>query len=120
MAQLRSFYQGDVELFFIMGADALQNLDSWHKLGELASLAELIVLSRTGFDAESVGPEESRPAVTVVPMPAIGISSTDIRERVSAGRPIDFLAPAAVVDFIRRQGLYATLPVGGDNGDARA
>jgi nicotinate-nucleotide adenylyltransferase len=118
MAQLRSFYEGDVELFFIMGADALQNLGSWHKLAELASLAELIVLSRPGFDAEPER-EESWPAVSVVPMPAIEISSTDIRERVSTGRPIDFLAPAAVVDLIRRQGLYSTLPVG-DDGVERA
>ncbi|HEX2241398.1 MAG TPA: nicotinate-nucleotide adenylyltransferase [Actinomycetota bacterium] len=106
MASLREFHGPAIQLFFIVGADAVLKLGSWHGLEHLRPLASLIAVTRPGHDLEQLKPVESWPEVEVMEMPAVGISSTDIRERVRSGRPIDFLVPQQVAGYIREQGLY--------------
>lgn len=92
---------GDAELFLILGADAAAGVPGWHHPEKVLELAGLIVPNRPGA-----------PALTAdiphhpLEMPAIEISSTDIRNRVRSGRPIDFLVPDAVADHIWSSGLY--------------
>lgn len=108
MLQLRDFYGVDVELFFIAGADAILQLHTWEHVDRLKELTAMIAVSRPGFDLGGLdlGPES--PQVHVMQMPGIGVSASDIRERVRSGRPIDFLVPSPVQSYIRKQGLYAS------------
>jgi nicotinate-nucleotide adenylyltransferase len=110
MGELHSFLGSDVELFFVAGADAVEKLGTWVKLEELGALTELIAVTRPGYEVGEVAVETGWPRVNRLEMPPIGVSATDIRARVRAGRPIDFIVPKQVVGYIRTQGLY----VGGE------
>ncbi len=101
--------------FFILGSDALLNLGTWERVEELAGLAELIAVRRPGHEIhEDVG-EPSWPLIHVIDIPQLAISAADVRARVREGRPIDYLVPGEVADFIRSKGLYM-----GTDGDAHA
>jgi nicotinate-nucleotide adenylyltransferase len=106
MDTLRRFHGDDTELFFIAGADAALKLETWRKVERLAELAELVAVTRPGFplDVARFGPR--LPRVHSLEMPGISISSSDIRARVAAGRPIDYLVPADVARYIAKNGLY--------------
>jgi nicotinate-nucleotide adenylyltransferase len=85
------------ELFLIVGADV--DLDSWARADEVRRLSHVVVVTRPGQAAE--------PGATVVEIPALAISASDLRERLAAGRPVDFLIPAKTLHCIRERGLYA-------------
>lgn len=104
---LRSFYGPEVELYLIMGADSLLNLSTWEKLDRLREVAEIIAVTRPGFDMSAYKDSEALPKVHVHEMPGIDISATDIRDRVRRGDPIDFMVPVPVIEYIRERGLYA-------------
>ena len=106
MQALRDFHGEGTDLFFIIGADAVLKLDTWHRFEGLEKLAEIIAVSRPGFDLEALRPQPDWPHVHVLEMPRIDISSTEIRERVRTGRPIEYLVPAAVGRYISENGLY--------------
>ncbi|MDQ3532954.1 MAG: nicotinate-nucleotide adenylyltransferase [Actinomycetota bacterium] len=112
LEQLRLFHGPGTKLFFIIGADAALKLGTWHGLERLRGLTEVVAVARPGFDLEALKPEAHWPKVGVMQMPGIDISSSDIRARVSAGRPIDYLVPAEVMAYIRGHGLYVTDPSG--------
>lgn len=90
----------DVQLYLILGKDAFQDLPNWVRPERIRELATLAVAARNG---ETV--TEETPVVRLE-MPEIGISATDIRERVRAGRTIRYLVPALVEAYIRNHGLY--------------
>jgi nicotinate-nucleotide adenylyltransferase len=87
-------------------ADAVLKLSTWHKIERLAELADVVAVTRPGFPLSSIdfGPE--LPQVHVMEMPQIALSSSDIRARVAAGRPIDYLVPEEVAEYIHKHGLY--------------
>jgi nicotinate-nucleotide adenylyltransferase len=101
----------DAELFFIAGADSIREIDMWRGASELATLATFVAVSRPGYDLETLREhlELDMPAfnVTFVEMPAIGVSSTLVRERLRAGRSIRYLVPEPVYSYIGERGLYA-------------
>jgi nicotinate-nucleotide adenylyltransferase len=92
-----------VELFFITGADAILEIMRWREPEVVFDLAHFIAATRPGYDME---PLVEHPDVTVMHIPALAISSTDIRARVHEGRPIRFLVPEPVESYIRTAGLY--------------
>lgn len=94
------------ELFLIVGADVALEMSTWHRARDIASLATVIALTRPGSELTSVGTDAELPDVELMEMPALAVSSTDIRHRVASGRPIDYLVPADVVTYIRDRGLY--------------
>jgi nicotinate-nucleotide adenylyltransferase len=102
----RSFFP-EHELFFIAGADAVLELKTWHRVEDIAGLAEIIAVTRPGSTLEDLDTPEGWPNVHVMEMPALAVSSTDIRRRVGEGVPIDYLVPSQVHAFIRDRGLYA-------------
>jgi nicotinate-nucleotide adenylyltransferase len=106
MQALRDFHGEGTDLFFIIGADAVLKLDTWHRFEGLEKLAEIIAVTRPGFDLDALRPQPDWPHVHVLEMPRIDISSTEIRERVRTGRPIEYLVPAAVGRYISENGLY--------------
>ncbi len=105
---LRELASEDTDLFFITGADALTNITTWDRVDELFSLAHFIGVTRPGYDATTVAlPPDS---VSLVEVPALSISSTDLRARVANGDPIWYLVPDGVVRYIHKRGLYAGGP----------
>ncbi len=97
-------------LVFLMGADSLLELPRWRRPTEILTLAEIGVAARPGIDIDIAGVITALPAaagrVTVASTPSIEISATDIRHRVRTGRPITFLVPADVEQYILSNRLY--------------
>lgn len=91
------------ELCWLIGADHVTPLPSWREPQELARLLEFLVIPRPG-QPDAVFPPPFRGRM-LKGFP-VGISASQIRERVKAGRPIDHLAPPAVAEAIRNYRLY--------------
>jgi nicotinate-nucleotide adenylyltransferase len=98
----------DVELFFVTGADAMLEIFHWKDPEEILSLAHFIAATRPGYDIAAFEQEAPtrHPNVSVMNIPALAISSTDIRVRVEEGRPIRYLVPEGVKSYIEKAGLY--------------
>jgi nicotinate-nucleotide adenylyltransferase len=94
----------DAELFFITGADALEQILSWKDADELFRLAHFIGVTRPGYVLSD--DHLPRDAVSLVEVPAMAISSSACRERVLAGRPVWYLVPDGVVQYIGKHRLY--------------
>lgn len=92
----------DDELFLVLGADAAAGIESWERPGRTAELATLVLVDRPGV---SVSPP-ARFRWERVAIPALEVSSTDLRRRVAEERPIDFLTPHRVVTSISDRRLY--------------
>lgn len=110
MRQLREVYGAAVEVFFITGADAVWDILHWKDPADLARLATFIAATRPGYDlsrfsAELPEPPEA-PRVEFMEVPALAISSTDIRARIAEGRPVRYLLPEAVAAYIAKRRLY--------------
>ncbi|HZP90740.1 MAG TPA: nicotinate-nucleotide adenylyltransferase [Actinomycetota bacterium] len=98
----------DAELYFITGADAMLEILHWKDPEEVLSLAHFIAATRPGYDLAHFQAEAAshHPKVTVMTIPALAISSTDIRQRVREGRAIRYLVPEGVKTYIEKVGLY--------------
>jgi nicotinate-nucleotide adenylyltransferase len=96
------------ELFFITGSDAILQILTWKDAEDALSLATFVAVTRPTHDLAGIEglSEELRDRVVVVEIPALAISSTDIRKRVAESRPIRYLVPDAVALFINEHGLY--------------
>lgn len=109
-------------LFFITGADAFAEIETWYRYPAVLELAHFVVVSRAGIPASSMRKRlpdlmarfrdtpttamPSRPAVFLVDAPTPDVSSTDIRQRLRTGEPITGLVPASVEAHIHRHHLY--------------
>jgi nicotinate-nucleotide adenylyltransferase len=108
LRDLAGEYGKDSELFFITGADAILEIFRWKDPEEVLGLARVIAATRPGYDIARFEAEEPthHPRVSVMQIPALAISSTDIRSRVREGRPIRYLVPEGVKTYIDKMGLY--------------
>ena len=104
LTDLRGAARPDVELFFITGADALAQILTWKDADELFSLAHFIGVTRPGHTLSGDGLPADR--VSLLEVPAMAISSTDCRERVSRGEPVWYLVPDGVVQYVAKHRLY--------------
>jgi len=104
LRDLHALYGPTADLFFITGADALARILSWKDALEMLSLAHFVGVTRPGFDLT----DDHLPAdtVTLVEVPAMAISSSDCRARVASGKPVWYLVPDGVVQYIAKRGLY--------------
>jgi nicotinate-nucleotide adenylyltransferase len=102
---LRALLDEDADrgLWFITGADAMLEIMAWKEPETLFGLAHFIAATRPGYDVSTLA---GRPDVSLMEIPALAISSTDIRERARTGRPIRFLVPDAVERYIDEEALY--------------
>jgi len=97
----------DAELYFITGADAMYEIFEWKDPDEVLAIAHFIAATRPGYDLRRFEAAATRhPDVSVMNIPALAISSTDIRERVRDGRPIRYLVPEGVKSYVEKAGLY--------------
>ena len=95
------------ELFFITGSDALAQILGWRAADELFSLAHFVGVTRPGYGPVDVARFPAG-AVTLVEVPALAISSSDLRRRVRDGHPVWYLVPDGVVQYIDKRRLYRT------------
>jgi nicotinate-nucleotide adenylyltransferase len=104
LRDLRAEYGPKAQLFFITGADALQKMLSWKDTDQMFEMAHFIGVTRPGFALS----DDHLPADTVslVQVPAMAISSTDCRARVAMGKPVWYLVPDGVVQYIAKRRLY--------------
>jgi nicotinate-nucleotide adenylyltransferase len=104
------------ELHFILGDDALADLARWHAAARVVELARIIAIGRPGSAPDLTRILQALPALserlTVLPGPALDISSTALRQRVTASQPIRYQTPDAVVAYIGEHGLYRSAQVG--------
>lgn len=99
------------QLTFIMGGDMAYALPTWHQPESVLALATVAVAERAGVTRDQIRQHLAGLAgadrIRFFDMPRLDISSSDIRARVAAGRPIRYLVPDAVADYIASEGLYA-------------
>jgi nicotinate-nucleotide adenylyltransferase len=107
MTSLRGRYGASAQLFFITGADAVAEILTWKDAARFAGLCTFIAATRPGYDAGIADAGRTgAPAVEYMEVPALAISSSDIRDRVRGRRPIRYLLPEAVASYIAKSGLY--------------
>lgn len=97
----------DRELFVVLGADAATGLLTWERASEVRDLATIVAVERPGVPAAEPLPGWRWEHVEV---PSLEVSSTDLRDRVRTGRPLDYLVTHEVVDCIQARGLYRDEP----------
>jgi len=104
LQDLRNAYPDKAELYFITGADALERILSWKDAERMFDLAHFVGVTRPGFELT----DAHLPADTVslIRVPAMAISSSDVRNRVAAGQPVWYLVPDGVVQYIAKRHLY--------------
>jgi nicotinate-nucleotide adenylyltransferase len=103
LRELRELHP-DADLYFITGADAIAQILSWRDVDQIWGLAHFVAVSRPGH--QMTLPEHPEGAISVLEIPALAISSTDIRQRVSAAKPVWYLVPDGVVQYIAKHQLY--------------
>lgn len=90
----------ETAFYFIVGGDTVEDLNSWHRIHELAEMVQFVGIGRPGYDSTTDFP------VMMIDSPEMHLSSTMLRERVAAKRPLTFFVPAKVETYIREEGLY--------------
>ena len=96
----------EADLVLVIGADVAASLHTWERVEEVRGRCRLAVVNRPGSPEPSVPPGWR---ADVVEIPALEVSSTDLRARMADGRPLDYLVPEAAVREVRRRGLYDSL-----------
>jgi len=99
--QLKRRYE-NVQFHFIIGADMVNYLDRWYQIDELIKHVQFVGVERPGYVCETSHP------VTIVDIPLIDISSTDIRRRLKTNASIRYLTPSSVQQYIKEMNLYDT------------
>jgi nicotinate-nucleotide adenylyltransferase len=94
----------DADHYFITGADAIEQIMRWKDTDEVFRMARFVAVTRPGHHLSLDGLPEDR--VSELEVPALAISSTDIRTRAGAGHPVWYLVPDGVVQYIAKHGLY--------------
>ena len=107
--QILDMYGASTRVHLLLGADEARDLMTWRDPYGIAELVTIVVANRPGLSVmESLEalPADFAKAVVPMTMPGVDISSTDLRERVSAGRSVRYLVPDAVEEYISGNGLY--------------
>ena len=112
VAELNAAGGGD--LYLVVGGDLVGELDSWERVHEIRDATTLVIVERGGVPR---APDPPGWNVRRVAMPAIDLSSSELRARFADGRPVDFLIPAPAIRTIRRLGLYSVGGVTVDPGE---
>jgi nicotinate-nucleotide adenylyltransferase len=109
-------YGDDTLIYWLIGADSIGDLEHWHRIADLIDICNITTMYRAGFNL----PDFSRFEVlwgkkrieklqrNVVETSLIDISSTEIRNRLAAGRDATGMLHPAVADYIRKHNLYRT------------
>lgn len=102
----------DQRIYFITGADALLEISTWKNFEVLLSICNFVAATRPGYRLLELKEkldslrDNLKQNISYMEVPALAISSTDIRQRVREGRPIKYLLPESVEDYIIQNNLY--------------
>lgn len=102
----------EAQIYFITGADAVLEILTWKNVEQLLSICGFIAATRPGYRLEELWakldglPRSLKQNIFCMEVPALAISSTDIRQRVREGRPVKYLLPEPVEDYIIKSQLY--------------
>ena len=107
-------YEDSVDIYWLIGADAVEELDKWHKIEELVDKCSICVMYRAGFDRPDLktlqgvlSPDRIKKLEqNEISTPLIDISSTEIRSRLALGGDISHLVDKKVLSYILKHGLY--------------
>ena len=110
---LRAEWGPGADLYFVIGSDSLQDLPTWYDPAGILAQVTIVALLRPGYGetaAERAQLSKRLPGLEqrliFLKGPRLDISSTELRRRVAAGRPIRYQTPDVVEEYIRRHGLY--------------
>jgi len=110
LIQLRERFGTEVELWFILGADAAQDLPRWHRIEQILALTRLAIVARPGHQCDLTALHATLPTLvgraTLIHGPRLEISSSDLRRRLAEGLPVRYQLPEAVRQFILMHQLY--------------
>ena len=104
LKDLAGQYEANTRWFLITGADALSQIFTWRDHRAILEMAHIVGVSRPGHGLTP--PDVPEGSVTLLEVPALDISSTDVRDRMRKNRPISYLVPPGVESFIATTGLY--------------
>jgi nicotinate-nucleotide adenylyltransferase len=100
----------DDEIFLILGGDQAAALPDWHEPETVLALATVAVVERSNWSRNAIGIKIGRlpgaERIRYLDMPIIQVSSSAIRRRVGEGKPIRYLVPDKVANYIGANGLY--------------
>ncbi|MDO5311675.1 MAG: nicotinate-nucleotide adenylyltransferase [Clostridia bacterium] len=111
LEKLHGIYPG-AHFYFIVGADSLDYMDEWHEPEKLFRLCTVAAVGRPGFDTTRIFDKAESlkrrfgADIRYVDMPQIDISSTEIKNRIRAGKSIRYMVPGCVEEYIKRNQLY--------------
>lgn len=95
----------EAEFFFIIGADAFNELHTWHQWQELLRLCKFVVINRPGY-AIKLPSENQGNKIIILPITDIHISATDIRQQIKRNKNVGKLIPRSVYTYIKKHKLY--------------
>ena len=113
ITELKTRCNPDCKIYFITGADAIEEILKWKNPEKLLSMCEFIAVTRPGYNKDELLKtvnhlkDNYKGKITFLEIPALSISSTDIRHRVLAGQTIKYLVPSTVEEYILKFGLYS-------------
>ncbi len=120
MATFREKLGPECELCFITGADAILEILSWKDVDKLFAASFLAAATRPGYDLSQLRSQfgdqwqRYKDSIKVLEVPALAISSSEIRRRVASEEPIRYLLPEGVASYIYKHGLYGAHSQSGD------
>jgi nicotinate-nucleotide adenylyltransferase len=118
MKELKFIYGQSAAFYFITGADAILEILTWKNPEEIITMCKFIAATRPGYNLSRIeelkkklfgidaNPQVTKDSISIMEIPALAISSTDIRERIKTNRPIKYLLPESVCNYLLKNDLY--------------
>ena len=101
LREIKKLYK-NMEIIFIIGADNISEMESWYRPDEIFKYATVVSFNRPGYESRG----KYKMKIRLFNMQPVDVSSTDIRERVGAGRSIEGLVSDPVREYIEKNKLY--------------
>jgi len=94
------------KIYFIVGLDEMLKISTWKEPKKLLELCKFVVVTRPGYESSKLD-KRIASKVMMLQVPGLEISASDIRKRIKTGRPIRYLLPPSVEEYIRKKRLYS-------------
>lgn len=110
--EFKKYCVDDVEIYFVMGADSIYNLHKWKNFEKLINMCKFIGVTRPNYDKSNMEKLVKKlniqynAQIYFMEIPALDISSSDLRKRINDGMSVRYLLPDNVADYIEKFDLY--------------